>query len=179
MGRVPIRSLISTNERRRKFITKIHADLLVFLVPPPPRVAAVKKLYLVHCGKCRGFFVNVFVETEGRISPKQKKNAKLSRHFSPISCNNFARPSLWGIAGTTFLRCLRTPGAAIRKILVQIGVLPCLVCRPCLRLLGLAIYYLVLQACISFCSVSDKSGALLFLPCLYKSAAAQIRLSPK
>ena len=30
------------------------------------------------------------------------------------------------------------------------------------------LFYLVLQACISFCSVSDKSGASLFLPCLHK-----------
>ena len=28
--------------------------------------------------------------------------------------------------------------------------------------------YLALQACISFCSVSDKSGASLFLPCSHK-----------
>ena len=34
--------------------------------------------------------------------------------------------------------------------------------------------YLVLQACISFCSVSDRSGALLFLPCSHKSAVAHI-----
>ena len=34
--------------------------------------------------------------------------------------------------------------------------------------------YLVLQACISFCSVSDKSGALLFLPCSHKSAVAHV-----
>ena len=34
--------------------------------------------------------------------------------------------------------------------------------------------YLVLQACISFCSVSDKSGASLFLPCSHKNALAHI-----
>ena len=28
--------------------------------------------------------------------------------------------------------------------------------------------YLVLQACFSFCSVSDKSGGFLFLPCSHK-----------
>ena len=28
--------------------------------------------------------------------------------------------------------------------------------------------YLALQACISFCRVSDKSGASLFLPCSHK-----------
>ena len=33
-----------------------------------------------------------------------EKFAKISRHFSPISCKNFARISLWEIAGTTFLR---------------------------------------------------------------------------
>ena len=27
---------------------------------PAPRAAAVKELYLAHCGKCRGFFVNFF-----------------------------------------------------------------------------------------------------------------------
>ena len=34
--------------------------------------------------------------------------------------------------------------------------------------------YLVLQACVSFCSVSDKSGASLFLPCPHKHAVAHI-----
>ena len=34
--------------------------------------------------------------------------------------------------------------------------------------------YLVLQACISFCSVSDKSGASLFLPCSHKNAVAHM-----
>ena len=34
--------------------------------------------------------------------------------------------------------------------------------------------YLVLQACISFCSVSDRSGASLFLPCSHKHAVAHI-----
>ena len=33
---------------------------------------------------------------------------------------------------------------------------------------------LVLQACISFCSVSDKSGRLLLLPCSHKNAVAHI-----
>ena len=32
----------------------------------------------------------------------------------------------------------------------------------------LVVSYLALQACISFCGVSDKSGALLFLPCSQK-----------
>ena len=34
--------------------------------------------------------------------------------------------------------------------------------------------YLVLQACISFCSVSDNRGAPLFLPCSHKNAVAHI-----
>ena len=34
--------------------------------------------------------------------------------------------------------------------------------------------WLALQTCISFCSVSDKSGALLFLPCSHKNAVAQM-----
>ena len=34
--------------------------------------------------------------------------------------------------------------------------------------------YLVLQVCISFCSVSDKSGVSLFLPCSHKTALAHI-----
>ena len=34
----------------------------------------------------------------------------------------------------------------------------------------------VLQACISFCSVSDKSGASLFLPCSHKNAVAHVFL---
>ena len=34
--------------------------------------------------------------------------------------------------------------------------------------------YLVLQLCISFCSVSDKSGASLFLPCSHQNAVAHM-----
>ena len=34
----------------------------------------------------------------------------------------------------------------------------------------LAISYLVLQAFISFCSLSDKSGTFLFVPCLHQNA---------
>ena len=34
--------------------------------------------------------------------------------------------------------------------------------------------YLVLQACISSCSVSDKAGALLFLPFSHKNAIAHM-----
>ena len=34
--------------------------------------------------------------------------------------------------------------------------------------------YLVLHACISCCSVSDKSGSLLFLPCSHKNAVAHV-----
>ena len=42
----------------------------------------------------------------------------------------------------------------------------------------LAISYLVLQACVShFCGVSDKSGALLFLPCSHKDAVAHLILA--
>ena len=36
----------------------------------------------------------------------------------------------------------------------------------------LVVSYLALQACISFCSISDESGALLCLPCSHKNAAA-------
>ena len=35
---------------------------------------------------------------------------------------------------------------------------------------------LVLQACISFCSVSDKSGASVFLPCSHKNAVDKMPL---
>ena len=44
-------------------------------------------------------------------------------------------------------------------------------CWPCL---GFFVSYLVLQACISVCSVSNKSGASLFLPCSHKNAVALI-----
>ena len=79
------------------------------------------------------------------------------------------------------LRCLRKSGTPITNILVQTGMLPCLVTQwP--HIMQTCIAYrsrsdlvldadhsldflgpisLVLQACISFCSVSDKSGAFL------------------
>ena len=38
----------------------------------------------------------------------------------------------------------------------------------------LVVSYLALQACISLCSVSEKSGALLFLPCSHKNVVAHI-----
>ena len=36
--------------------------------------------------------------------------------------------------------------------------------------------YLVLQACISFCSVSDRSGASMFLNCLHKNVVAHVNI---
>ena len=82
----------------------------------------------------------------------------------------------------SFLRCFSKPGAPIRRILVCTGMLPCLVphwpklCKSVSRsdlVLDADnaldfVSYLVLQACISFCSVSDKGGASLFLPCSHK-----------
>ena len=80
----------------------------------------------------------------------------------------------------------RTPGVPIRKIIVYTGVLPCLgpswpqnlqirisFCSRsgCWSFLGL-FTCLVLQARISFCSVSDKSGTSLFLPCSDENAVA-------
>ena len=44
-------------------------------------------------------------------------------------------------------------------------------CWPFLGFIGT---YLILQACISFCSVSDKSGASMFLPCSRKNAVAHV-----
>ena len=35
-------------------------------------------------------------------------------------------------------------------------------------------FYLALQACISFCSVSDTSDVFLFLPCSHKNAVAHM-----
>ena len=72
------------------------------LCPTAPRVAAMKKLCLVHCGKCRGFFVKCFAANfpGNRRTKICEKFAKISRHFSPISCKIFGRTSLWGIAGT-------------------------------------------------------------------------------
>ena len=44
----------------------------------------------------------------------------------------------------------------------------------CWECLGFFLSYLVLQACISVCSVSDKSGASMFLPCSHKNAVAHM-----
>ena len=38
----------------------------------------------------------------------------------------------------------------------------------------LVVSCLVLQACVSFCGISDKSGPFLLLPCLYKNAVAHV-----
>ena len=86
-----------------------------------------------------------------------------------------------------FLMCFSASGSPVRKILIDIGMLyPVLSfhglksCKlafcsdlvpisfwsgPFIGFSGLAVSYLVLQACISFYRVSDKCGALLFLPC--------------
>ena len=84
------------------------------------------------------------------------------------------------------------PVAPIRKMLVYTGMLPCLVPSwPQIMQIRISFRsrsdlildadnalefssYLVLQACISFCSVSDKSGASMFFPCWHKNAAAQM-----
>ena len=44
----------------------------------------------------------------------------------------------------------------------------------CWAFLGFFLSYLVLQACILFCSVSGKSGVSMFMPGLHKNAAAHI-----
>ena len=51
--------------------------------PPAPRAAAVKELYLVHCGKCRGFFVNCLAAIFRRRTNVQQLtcNIDLSRSF--------------------------------------------------------------------------------------------------
>ena len=95
-------------------------------------------------------------------------------------------------ACTSFPRCFRTLVAPIRKIRVYTGIPPCLV-PSWLQIMQICISfrsrfdlvldadnaldilsYLVLQACISFCSLSDESGASMFLPCSHKNAVAQM-----
>ena len=44
--------------------------------------------------------------------------AKVSPHFSPISCKNFARTSLWGIAGTRHIGKL---SSQLRSISLPLG----------------------------------------------------------
>ena len=39
----------------------------------------------------------------------------------------------------------------------------------------LAISYLVLQACVSFCITSDKCGACLFVPCSHKNDVVHVQ----
>ena len=88
--------------------------------------------------------------------------------------------------------CFRTPGAPIRKNLAYSGMLPCLVPSwPEIMQIYISfrsrsdlvldanhaldfLSYLVLQAWISFCSVSDKVGVSLFLPCSHNNAVAHI-----
>ena len=88
--------------------------------PPAPRVAAVKKLYLVHCEKCRRFFVKflaaIFHGIEGRKSAKMF--AESSLHLSPGSCKTFDRTSLWGIAGIT------NPTELYAHWTVRLGIAP-------------------------------------------------------
>ena len=93
----------------------------------------------------------------------------------------------------SFLRYFRMPVDPVRKMRVYTGMVPCLVpswpqimqirisfrSRSDLVLISLTMpgnFYPIsnLQACISFCSVSDKSGASMFLPCSHKNAAAHI-----
>ena len=69
--------------------------------PPTPRVAAVKELYLVHNGRCRGFFVKFVVAIypgNGRTNICNNV-CQIFAAFSSVSCQIFARVSLWGIAG--------------------------------------------------------------------------------
>ena len=95
----------------------------------------------------------------------------------------------------SFLGCFRPPVALITKILVYTGMLPCLVPSwPQIMQIRISfqsrsdlvldadhaldsLSYLVLQACISFCSVPDKSGASLFFPCSHKNAVAHMIFS--
>ena len=47
--------------RRKVGVKPCFLEVNTVFGPEAPRVAAVKKLNLVHRGKCRGFFVKFFV----------------------------------------------------------------------------------------------------------------------
>ena len=75
------------------------------------KVAAVKrKLYLVHCGECRGLFVILFccaiLTGNWRTKICEQKSPKFCSIFADF-LQKIARTSLWGIAGTTFNEHLR------------------------------------------------------------------------
>ena len=61
------------------------------------RAAALKELYLVHYGRCRGCLVatRISLESEGRKSAFFFANFSL--HFLPVSCNFCPGNSLWGV----------------------------------------------------------------------------------
>ena len=71
---------------------------LTFLGPSAPRVAAVKELYSVRMWKMSRIFLVEFLATicpgNRRTKICAKKFAKISPHFSPVSCKIFARTSL-------------------------------------------------------------------------------------
>ena len=84
----------------RKYIWyPVFLELPKSVAPPPPELQQRKKLYLVHCGRCRIFLLPFSLEIKGRKSAKSF--TEISPHFSPISCIFFARTSLCGIPDTT------------------------------------------------------------------------------
>ena len=76
--------------------------------PRPPELQQWKNLIWCTVENVEDFswyFLRPFsLEIEGQKS--SKNFAKISPHFSPISSKNFARTSLWGIAGTTNVKNL-------------------------------------------------------------------------
>ena len=99
-------------------------------------------------------------------------------------------------ARISFYRCFGTFGPPIRKLSMYTGMLPCLVPSwPQSMQLRISfrsrsdlvldadhaldfLSYLVFQACMSFYSVLDKSGAWMFLPCSIKNAVARMICIP-
>ena len=87
------------------------------LGPPSPQGPQPWKKKLVHCGKCRGFFVK-FVAA---IFPGNRRTKlcelfrQISLHFTQSSSKNFARTLLWGIVGTIKSRDLKSQSAPRKK----------------------------------------------------------------
>ena len=81
---------------------------MYYWAPKPPELQQWKNLIWCTVENVDDFSWNLLrpfsLEIEGRKSAKNF--AKLSPHFSPSSCKNFARTSLWGIAGTMYYRGL-------------------------------------------------------------------------
>ena len=115
-------------------------------------------------------FQSIFVHFSQWSGLGRSYKTKTHKLFAEPGGSNKENPSAYWYAALSG-QCPCMASNDVNSYLVPISFWSLSGCWPCL---GFFFSYLVLQACISFRSVSDRSGASLFLPCSHKNVVAHM-----